>query len=200
LSEIIVKSPTKVIWTIEKIKELKTNALERLLENARRMGAEDVVSLCEEELAHRKPKKSGAQTTRTPSKSNRGRTVIGFHFVCDREKGVTSNPDGTFWSGTWVVDVAHAERAPEVGAYLALHDNKKSASYKQGRIIEWRKTDREPDYAGRPVKIETGIEFRVRPTNRPYEWVGGGAGEKGYAWSDGPVSNSLDGAQRCLRT
>ena len=41
-------------------------------------------------------------------KSRRGgmpkRVVIGFHFVCPGEKGVTPNGDGTVWTGTWVVD------------------------------------------------------------------------------------------------
>ena len=32
------------------------------------------------------------------------RVVIGFHFVCPGEKGVTPNGDGTVWTGTWVVD------------------------------------------------------------------------------------------------
>jgi hypothetical protein len=44
--------------------------------------------------------------------ANKGRYVTGFHFVCDADKGVTLNPDGTFWSGIWVVAEVHAERAP----------------------------------------------------------------------------------------
>src|SRR4051794_8589632 len=49
-----------------------------------------------------------------------GRVVVGFHFVCDRERGVTLNPDGTFWTGTWVVDQVHARKGAKVNAYVAL--------------------------------------------------------------------------------
>lgn len=32
-------------------------------------------------------------------------------------------------------------------------------------------------------KDNEGIEFLVQETGQPYEWVGAGAGEKGYEWS-----------------
>ena len=179
-----MKLPKSKTWTTEEVRALPTQQLESLRNNALWRDAKDVLDLCNEELLHRTPKKSETRSTGASARSKRGKTVIGFHFVCAREKGVTLNPDGTFWSGTWVVDAAHAERAPEVGAYLALHDNRKTSSYKQGKIKEWRKVDRDPDYAGRPVKIETGIEFRVQPTTQAYTWVGRGTGEKGYAWSE----------------
>jgi hypothetical protein len=33
------------------------------------------------------------------------------------------------------------------------------------------------------LKHSEGIEFCVQPENAKYEWVGDGAGEKGYKWS-----------------
>jgi hypothetical protein len=34
------------------------------------------------------------------------------------------------------------------------------------------------------TKTEEGIEFLVQGTSEPYDWVGGGAGEKGYQWTE----------------
>jgi len=110
--------------------------------------------------------------------------VVGFHFVCPDERGVTRNPDGTIWTGTWVVDSNHAERGSKNGAYVALHTSKSQRSYLQGTIKDWRKAPRDPEYAdGRRVKIESGIDFLFEPTSEAYEWQGDGAGEKGYAWA-----------------
>ena len=77
----------------------------------------------------------------------------------------------------------HAKRGVELNAYVALHVSKAQPSYRQGVIKDWRKVDREPEYGGRSVKIETGIDFLLIPTTDPYQWVGSGAGEKGYAWA-----------------
>jgi hypothetical protein len=55
-----------------------------------------------------------------------------------------------------------------VGAYLALHRAKAEASYRQGLISGWRKATRDEG------KIEDGVEFLVRTTDRPYDWVGAG--------------------------
>jgi hypothetical protein len=91
---------------------------------------------------------------------------------------LTVNQDGTFWSGIWVVARVHAERAPSVGAYLALHETKAEPSYRQGLVGGWRRATRAVG------KMEEGMEFLVRPTDRPYDWAGEGKGEKGYKWSD----------------
>ena len=74
------------------------------------------------ELARR----SGTRTRRPNSykQTHVGETVHGFHFVCPTEKGITRNSDGTVWTGTWVVDKDHAERATKIGGYVALHAGK----------------------------------------------------------------------------
>ena len=88
------------------------------------------------------------------------------------------NNDGTFWSGSWVVSKQNVENSLKYGAYLALHDSKAELSYRQGKIIGYRKTSR-----SMVSKNEDGIEFKVLAEEVPYEWVGAGAGEKGYKWS-----------------
>ncbi len=70
-------------------------------------------------------------------------------------------PDGTFWSGIWIVARVHSERAPKVGAYLALHETKTEPSYRQGLITDWRRGTRAEG------KIGEGMEFLVRPRTAP---------------------------------
>ena len=41
--------------------------------------------------------------------SHKGQLVIGFHYICSREKGVTKEPDG-LWTGTWVTAKHHPKR------------------------------------------------------------------------------------------
>ena len=95
---------------------------------------------------------------------------------------MSENSDGTFWSGTWVVDKQHADRGMSIGAYVALHKTKSEPSYRQGTIKAWREVERERQYGEQPVKIEVGIDFLLQPTHEPYAWIGSGTGEKGYAW------------------
>ncbi len=161
-------------WDEQQVAVLSATALKNLRNNAIRKGAVEVVSLCDAELAKR-PMKKAAPTKRKVA--NNGRYVTGFHFVCDADRGVTMNPDGTFWSGVWVVDEAHAANAPNVGAYLALHKTRGAASYRQGLVRDWRKATRNI-----AAKTEDGIEFLVEPMEQPYDWVGAGTGEKGYQW------------------
>jgi hypothetical protein len=127
--------------------------------------------------------------------------VVGFHFVCDKGKGVTTNLDGTIWAGTWVVAQVHAERAEKigltwhcirrrrsrltfrasskagVGQVVGRRHNQNSA-YLQGIIKGWRRTSR-----GKEAQSEFGIDFLLEPTSEPHQWKGDGAGEKGYLWS-----------------
>jgi len=96
---------------------------------------------------------------------------------------LTRNSDGTVWTGTWVVDKIHAERAAKIGAYVAPHTAKSELSYLQGVVKDWRKMEREQEYAdGKPVKIEFGVDFLLEITNEPHPWNGDGSGEKGYVW------------------
>ena len=142
------------------------------------------MALCDAELSRRAP--SREKTPRTPKvivESRHAQVVIGFHFVCPQEKGVTRNSDGTVWTGTWVVDKIHAERAAKIGAYVAPHTAKSELSYLQGVVKDWRKMEREQEYAdGKPVKIEFGVDFLLEITNEPHPWNGDGSGEKGYVW------------------
>jgi hypothetical protein len=150
-------------------------------------GSHAIVDLCDAEMARRTPARNKSPRAKPASESRHNQVVIGFHFVCDKEKGVTTNSDGTIWTGTWVVDRIHAQRAEKIRAYVALHATKANPSYLQGIVKGWRRTSREPEYAdGRPVKIELGIDFLVEPTNEPYQWNGAGAGEKGYLWGAPP--------------
>jgi hypothetical protein len=174
----------KIVWDAERIANLTLPELESLRANASRLASNEIVNLCDAELVTRRPKRTVSQPTRKTRASDPGRDVVGFHFVCDRDKGVTQNPDGTFWSGTWVVDERHAVRGLELGAYVALHSSKVEVSYRQGIVRGWRKVEREARYGDEPVKTERGIDFLLEPTNEPYDWIGSGAGEKGYAWSN----------------
>jgi hypothetical protein len=167
-------------WTPEKLTALNVDQLKSLRENAEKLGGQNVVELCDVELAKRKPKKIIESSAHHTSDD----AVIGFHFVCDRGQGVTKNSDGTHWTGTWVVDKCHAERAAKIGAYVALHETKSETSYLQGLVKDWRVSKRERQYAeGQTTKTETGIDFLFEITDISYQWVGGGSGEKGYAWA-----------------
>jgi hypothetical protein len=172
-----------VAWTSERIAELSIEGVKSLRENARRLANSEVVDLCDAEIARRAPVHTKSPRVKATSESRYGQVVGGFHFVCDKGKGVTNNADGTLWTGTWVVDQVHAERGEKLGAYVALHESKAEPSYLQGIVRGWRKAEREHEYAeGRPVKIESGIVFLLQPTKEPYQWKGDGAGEKGYFW------------------
>jgi hypothetical protein len=55
--------------------------------------------------------------------------------------------------------------------------------YLQGRIVNFRKAQRERSYSeGQDVQTEFGIDFQFEPTDKQYKWVGDGSGEKGYYW------------------
>lgn len=98
------------------------------------------------------------------------KNVIRIHLVCRNSLNVEDSGDGYFDSGHWKI----AERRANTAQYLALHKSKVQQSYKQGVIEGWEPSQERP---GR-------ITFRVKTTDTPYEWVGGGTGEKGYYWSD----------------
>jgi hypothetical protein len=162
-------------WDEQSVAALSSAELQKLRNNALRIGSITVATLCDAELAKRPTRIKAAPKARKVAQN--GRYVTGFHFVCDADKGVTMNPDGTFWSGVWVVDEIHGANAPKVGAYLALHKTRAEPSYRQGLVKDWRKTMRNI-----AAKTEDGIEFLIEPTDQPYEWVGAGTGEKGYRW------------------
>jgi hypothetical protein len=168
-----MKSP---VWSPEKLQALTQARLEQLRDNARRLGNEEVLEACNLILSSRAP--VGRPVRTSAPKSSDLDVVTGYHFVCQSDRGVELNTDGTFWSGSWVVAEENVRTSLKYGAYVALHNSKSEPSYRQGDLVDYRKGSR-----GMVAKSEDGIEFRVRPTPIPYTWVGAGAGEKGYAWS-----------------
>lgn len=97
------------------------------------------------------------------------RRVVEMHFVCRDNLNVTDFGDGTFETGVWYVSSEAAQSVRTV----ALHQDKNSRSYRQGRVIGRRPTL----YRGQARHI-----FLVRDDGRPMAWSGGGSGEKGYVY------------------
>lgn len=91
-------------WTPESVASLSREGLKSLRENALRIGEMKVVELCDTELAKHTRGRNKSQGGKGPKESRHGQYVSGLHFVCPRAKGVTTNSDGTIWTGTWVVD------------------------------------------------------------------------------------------------
>lgn len=170
-------------WTAENIAGLTIDQVKALRQNAAKRSAQRTVDLCEAELARRRPLRT--KRPNSHKQSYIGETVHGFHFVCPTEKGITRNPDGTIWTGTWVVGKNHAERAVIIGGYVALHIAKSERSYLQGILKDWRVREREPTYSeGQLVKTKFGIDFLIELTDKPLEWQGDGSGEKGYFYGE----------------
>jgi hypothetical protein len=96
-------------------------------------------------------------------------TVKGIHFVCRDDLNVTDSGDGTFETGVWVVAQKHLDDVE----YIALHDAKDRLSYRHGRVLGWHHVD----YEGRERVV-----FVVRQEGPARAWIGGGSGEKGYAY------------------
>jgi hypothetical protein len=163
-------------WTLEKLQEKSRSDIEDLRARAVRHGADDLVSMCDEALQTRPAAKKLTRTTST-AKTSEAEVVVEYHFVCSRGRGVTEAGDGRFWSGSWVVAQQNATESLKYNALLALHESKAQPSYRQGRIVEFRRSARDMI-----SKENEGIEFLVEETNEPLAWVGSGAGEKGYRW------------------
>jgi hypothetical protein len=174
-----------VDWNEDKVSALEAEQVKSLRENAARLGQQKIVELCDIELKKRKPAK--LLKSSAINETHSGQYVSEFHFVCPGELGVTTNPDGTKWSGTWVVAEDNAEAAEKFGSIVALHTTKAERSYLQGVVKGWRKSAREPKYSGdQVVKIEFGVDFLLEPSINPLPWRGDATGEKGYGWSNIP--------------
>jgi hypothetical protein len=169
-------------WTPEKLAAQDRKTVDALRKNAVRLGAHDLIEMCDVDLEARTPKKEKRTLGGRPRAE--GDVVTGYHFVCQRDRGVTPGGENQFWSGSWVVAEANVRASMKFGAYLALHETKSQLSYRQGQILGYRCSPRdmlsEIEEGG---KIEEGIEFLVQETSEPYAWVGAGAGEKGYRWA-----------------
>jgi hypothetical protein len=176
-------------WTADRIAELTVDQVKVLRDNAAKSKALRTVDLCDADLARRNPRRT--QRLKAGKQARFGGVVHGFHFVCPDEKGITRNPDGTVWTGTWVVDKIHAERAIKVGGYVALHVTKSEPSYLQGVVRHWRTHKREPAYAeGQLVKTQFGVDFLIELTDQPVQWHGDGSGEKGYFYGEPSLSDA----------
>jgi hypothetical protein len=172
-------------YTAEKLALESRQNVETIRKNAVRLGAVDLVEMCDRDLQSRSPPKRAGSKEIHPKHSDTD-VVTGYHFVCERDRGVTQIGDGRFWSGSWVAAEVNVKNSLRYGAYLALHESKSEASYRQGQILNYRRSPRDmlgsKESAGE-AKTEEGIEFLVQETNEPYAWVGAGAGEKGYRWT-----------------
>jgi hypothetical protein len=183
-------------WNAEKLALQDRKSVEMIRDRALKHGVGDLVVLCDHDLASRPSpqKKRASSKTLHHSVSD---AVAGYHFVCERGRGVTEIGDGQFRSGSWVVAEANVRKSIERGAYLALHEAKNETSYRQGTIVDYRRSPRDmvqESETGVPPQIDEGIEFLVQETGQSYVWVGGGAGEKGYYWADQASANDIDAA------
>jgi hypothetical protein len=176
-------------WTAEKLSALDLTKLKVIRENAERKGAVDLVVMCDAQIAARRPAATSRQ--QNPARSEAGDVVTEYHFVCRDDRGVTFNPDGTFWSTSWVVSEEVIKKSLRYGAKLALHNSKAEQSYRQGTIKEYRRID---DFAD--GEVESRIDFLVTSDDAPLDWAGSGAGEKGYkrinSSGNAATSNTFD--------
>jgi len=171
-------------WTPERIANLDQKALQALSDNAHRYEIEGLAQLCAAELESRTSAKFSRKGVKRPRRSL-STVVVGYHFVCQRDRGVTNLEGGRFKSGSWVVKEENVQESLRRDAYLALHENKTERSYRQGQIVGYNLTERDMLKGGETEpQTRVGIEFLVEATSEPYDWIGDGAGEKGYRWSD----------------
>jgi hypothetical protein len=168
-----------IIWTGEMLSKLPPDKVNNLRENAITRGNVEVLALCDEELARRKPAKKASSVA-----NRNGQAVKGYHLVCRSEHGVIFNEDGTFWSGSWVIAKSQVERSEAINAYVALHEKQSDKSYLQGVIKGWRTAPRERTYADQEREIEEGIEFLLQPLSDSLPRRGGGAIEKSYWYGE----------------
>ncbi|WP_315723166.1 MULTISPECIES: hypothetical protein [unclassified Bradyrhizobium] len=160
-------------WNAEKLSALDLARVKIIRDNAQRKGAIELVAMCDAQIAERQPVRP--PRARNAAEAETGDLVIEYHFVCRNDRGVTFNPDGTFWSTSWVVGEDVLRKSLRYGPKLALHTSKTEPSYRQGKITDYRRVD---DFAD--GKVESRIDFLVVPDNTPLDWAGAGTGEKGY--------------------
>jgi len=162
-------------YTPEKLVGWELAKLRALHENAIRLGEEALAEMCAQEIESRKPQK----TSRLQSEHSENSFVSEYHFVCAKDRGVMAGGPGRFWSGSWVVAEANVKKSIEYGAHLALHETKAERSYRQGKIVDYRRGERDMI-----DKDNFGIEFLIEEDNNSLVWAGGGSGEKGYKWEE----------------
>ncbi|SCW57366.1 hypothetical protein [Ancylobacter rudongensis] len=168
------------VWSIERLTAMETAQLKQLLANAQARGADALAAQCEEVLATRGPvkKPAGTSSTSSPGKRAARDYVSVFHFVCENDRGVSTDGEGFFWTGSWVVPEDEVIKSMNAGGKLALHGSRADRSYRQGKILDYRKSDGDS-----AKKRNIGFEFLVAADDVPLAWPGGGTGEKGYTWA-----------------
>jgi len=159
-------------WTAEKLAALDLKRLKIVKENAERKGAIDLVAKCDEEIRSR----PSSHFSASPKlKSQAGDIVLEYHFDCRNDRGVTLNPDGTFWSASWVVAEDVVETSMRYGAILALHNSRRELSYRQGTIKDYRLVNYDQE-----GEIKSRIDLLVSSEATSLPWAGRATGEKGY--------------------
>ncbi|GHD17069.1 hypothetical protein ACFOEZ_14475 [Tianweitania populi] len=181
-------TPVKHKFTPEALAALDKKKVEIIRENAVRLRADDLIAMCDLDLAERKPAIGASRSTSTtrasarstarigagtsPSRTNM--VVSGYHFVGERDYGVIDLGDGRFWTGSWTVPEANVDQSLTAGAYLALHVSKAQPSYRQGKIVGYRKASGDGDDA---------VEFLVDAAPKSRAWVGASSGDAGLKWA-----------------
>ena len=182
--------PLTHTFTPDILRTFDKKKVETIRENALRLGADELAQMCELDLAERKPAigasrssgtakapaRSAARLTGTDTPSRTDMVVSGYHFVGEKDFGVIDLGDGRFWAGSWAVPEANVEQSLNAGAYLALHVSKTQPSYRQGKIVGYRKASGEGENA-------EAVEFLVDAAPKSRAWVGAGSGETGYKWA-----------------
>jgi hypothetical protein len=179
--------PLTHAFTPDILRTFDKKKVETIRENAMRLGADELAQMCELDLAERKPAIGASRssgTTKTSSRapdrlggasspSRANMVVSGFHFVGEKDQGVIDLGDGRFWTGSWTVPEANVDQSLSAGAYLALHVSKTQPSYRQGKIVGYR----------RVADDENAVEFLVEAAPKSRAWVGAGSGDQGLKWA-----------------
>lgn len=171
-------------WTLEKLAAKDKKEVVVIRDNAIKKNVPDLVAMCDFDLEKRKPSAKVRAVTSSGERSSSD-FVEGYHFVCKNARGVTEDSPGKFRTGSWVVSESNVQLSLKCGAYVALHESKPDVSYRQGKLLGYRRTIRDmlADENNGETKINEGIEFFVEETAQAYSWVGEATGEKGYKWS-----------------
>ena len=163
-------------FSADEIKTWSVKKLEDFHARSERLKRPDLRATIEAELASRAERATRESVARPQRRT--GKVVTEYHFVCANNRGVTTDADGTFRTGSWVVAEDRVKASLAHGAIVALHGSRGEPSYRQGELIGYRFTQRDMI-----DKDNIGIEFHVRPsTLGPLMWVGDATGEKGYRY------------------
>src|SRR5438105_3060155 len=97
------------------------------------------------------------------------------HFVCQKGERIDHQDDGTFLTSRWVMNPALVHE----GLIFALHENRSTPSYLQGKVLKLIQIHDDRMASGRRQRR---VELLVQRTESALPWKAEGAGEKGYVW------------------